>query len=543
MATALFSEHFQVGNSSGQPVAGALLYFYSPGTTTPITTYADSGLITPSTTVMQTDGSSAIVADNTGTFAPIYVTTSPFKFVLKTAGLITIQTVDPAYVSVSSGSTSPVLFADGTVSLPGLAFTADPNTGIYRIGADDAGLSAGGTLALEWTSSAVKVKASFLNVLDASDTSKIAKFDASAITTATTRTYAVPDASGTIALSNTSTTLLGTIGFERFFGFRNRLINGTGVINQRVYTTAADDVYWCDRHYVLTQTAAITPVIQTNIGTVYPTIMRLTQTQSSAQRMGNAQIIETLNCQDLHAKTVTLLGKLRCSSAQAIRYAVLEWTGTADTVTSDVVNNWTSGSFSAGNFFNSTTLNVLAVGSVTPVANTFTDFLITAVVGLGATNLITFIWTEGTAAQNVTLDHVWELLPGDFTGQVYPLSMRSVGEEQALCDRYFQSFGGDRGFDQFAFGLAKSTTQVNCWGSLRGKMRIAAPAVGISTAGDFALYDAATTTTVTALADVQTNSTWSSLVATVSSGLTQNRPYSLAANNSNSARLTFSAEL
>lgn len=37
---------------------------------------------------------------------------------------------------------------DGTVSLPGLSFQGDTNTGIYRIGADNFGLSAGGVLTL-----------------------------------------------------------------------------------------------------------------------------------------------------------------------------------------------------------------------------------------------------------------------------------------------------------------------------------------------------------------------------------------------------------
>lgn len=157
MAVALFSEHFQVENSSGVPLAGCLLYFYSPGTTTPVTTYQDSGLGTPSTTVLQTDGSSAIVADATGTFAPIYVTTSPFKFVLKSAALATIQTVDPAYVPLTSGNTTPILFGDGSVSLPGIAFTNDPDTGIYRIGANEIGFAVGGVKIVDVSGSGVAI--------------------------------------------------------------------------------------------------------------------------------------------------------------------------------------------------------------------------------------------------------------------------------------------------------------------------------------------------------------------------------------------------
>jgi hypothetical protein len=40
----------------------------------------------------------------------------------------------------------PTSLADGTASAPGLAFAADTNTGLYRIGADQLGIATGGTL-------------------------------------------------------------------------------------------------------------------------------------------------------------------------------------------------------------------------------------------------------------------------------------------------------------------------------------------------------------------------------------------------------------
>lgn len=221
-------------------------------------------------------------------------------------------------------------------------------------------------------------------------------------------------------------------------GFRNRLINGNGAINQRSATSQADDTYAWDRHYVLTQTGAIGVSTLTDVANGLPSMMRATQSQASAQRMGIAQIIEAANCKDLRGQAVALIGKLRCSSAQAIRYAILEWTGTADSVTSDVVNSWTNATFTAGQFFNSTTLTVTAVGTLTPVANTVTDFLLPATLGSSGNNVIVMIWTEGTAAQNVTLDVAWQFAKGDFTGQTYPIEARSRTEEEILCMRYYE---------------------------------------------------------------------------------------------------------
>ncbi|MGY5791903.1 hypothetical protein ACXHXM_16830 len=220
-------------------------------------------------------------------------------------------------------------------------------------------------------------------------------------------------------------------------GLRDVIINGDGAVSQRTYATVADDVYWCDRHYVLTQTAAITPTVISDVANGLPKMMRLTQSQATAQRMGNAQIIEAAAAKRLRGKQITLGGFLRCSSSQAIRYAVLEWTGTADTVTSDVVNSWTNASFTAGQFFLGSNLTVAAVGTITPSAATLTPWSQTANISSSCNNLIVIMWTEGTAAQNVTLDMAWGLVQGDATKETWPYAPRHIQQELALCQRYY----------------------------------------------------------------------------------------------------------
>lgn len=133
-------------------------------------------------------------------------------------------------------------------------------------------------------------------------------------------------------------------------GFRNRLHNAAFNINQRGAGTFADDAYCFDRWYVLTQTGSIAISAFTDPDAVRPTAIRLTQSQASAQRIGLAQIVESVNIRDLRSQAATMAARIRCSSSQAIRMAILELTGTADTVTSDIVNNWASTTYSAGNF-------------------------------------------------------------------------------------------------------------------------------------------------------------------------------------------------
>jgi hypothetical protein len=227
------------------------------------------------------------------------------------------------------------------------------------------------------------------------------------------------------------------IGSGPLGGFRNKIINGDGRINQRGASTIGDDSYGHDRHYALTQTGNITVSTLTAPAVGIASMMRLTQPNASAQRMGYAQIIEAAETYGLRGRTVTLGGKLRYSSAAPIRFAVLEWTGTADQVTSDVVNNWTSNNYTAGNFF-AAGLTVAAVGSITPVANTITGWSIMATISSSANNLIVFYWTQDTAAQNATLDMRWYLVEGDATAEDDPFSPRHIQQEIALCQRYYE---------------------------------------------------------------------------------------------------------
>lgn len=233
----------------------------------------------------------------------------------------------------------------------------------------------------------------------------------------------------------TDPTFLTSINGGQLAGFRNLLINPHGRINQRGLASNADDTYGHDRWNVLTQTGTIAVSTVTDAENGTPKMWRLTQSQASAQRMGYAQIIEGANCKYLRGKQVTLSGRIKFSLNAAVRYAILEWTGTEDVVTSDVVNDWTNGAFTAGNFFNSTTLNVLGVGSLTPAAATLTDLTaLTAPLGSSFNNLIVFIWTEATIAQNATLDGALQLEQG---AVATAREFRSATIELKLCQRYF----------------------------------------------------------------------------------------------------------
>ena len=254
----------------------------------------------------------------------------------------------------------------------------------------------------------------------------------------------VPDGSVTVPKIETSVT-------ARFGLLRNLLLNPSGgAVYQRNVAATADDAYFADRWYALTELGNVTPSVLTDPEPGYPFGTRLTQSNTTAQRFGFAQIIEGRNCKHLRGWSGVLGARVRASGSQTIRYAILGWTGTEDTVTSDVVNNWSSTSFTAGGFFISSNLSVLAVGSQVVTANTWTSLPdISASMGTAFNNVLVMVWTESAQAQNFTLD--WDWVQFERGSVLTPPDWRGTAE-LALCQRYLRPLGQ-------SIGQAFSTTQ------------------------------------------------------------------------------------
>jgi hypothetical protein len=222
-------------------------------------------------------------------------------------------------------------------------------------------------------------------------------------------------------------------------GMHNRLINASGQIWQRQNSGSAaitDGTYAFDRWYGLTQSAGVTASQVTNAENGTPFMMRLSQANSTAQRFGLAQLIESANSIDLRGQDVTLSARVRMSAATTLRFAVISWAGTADVVTKDFVNDWTNSTFTAGNFFTSTNTNIEAAGSVSLSSNTLTTINLAATISGSANNVAVLFWTDSTQAQNVTLDVAKAQL--EIGGAATPLAPVSFGEMLLQCQRYYE---------------------------------------------------------------------------------------------------------
>lgn len=87
----------RVTDANGDPVSGALAYFYQTGTTTPVTIYSDAAATTPHT--------NPVVADSGGRFAQVFYSGgTEVKVVIKTSAGATLYQYDPAPMTKNTAS-------------------------------------------------------------------------------------------------------------------------------------------------------------------------------------------------------------------------------------------------------------------------------------------------------------------------------------------------------------------------------------------------------------------------------------------------------
>lgn len=137
----------------------------------------------------------------------------------------TMADVNLGLLSQGGGTLTGAVLADdaGTAALPAIAFDGDPDTGIYRKGANQLGLSAGGTERAFLDSNGVTIQAQGDLRLADSDSSNWVALQAPA-NVATNLTLTVPATDGT-ADQSLITDGSGALSFAS----RSRLVSGTAV--------------------------------------------------------------------------------------------------------------------------------------------------------------------------------------------------------------------------------------------------------------------------------------------------------------------------
>jgi hypothetical protein len=226
----------------------------------------------------------------------------------------------------------------------------------------------------------------------------------------------------------------------------NRIINGDMRIAQRGTTFASsannDDAYTLDRWYILSDgNDAIDVTRETSVVPANQKYAIALDVETANKKFGIAQIIESDNCVGLTGGTVTLSFKAKVSATTKldnVKAAVVAWSGTADTVTSDIISAWGAEGTNPTLIANATYENTPANLSVT---TSYATYSLTASVDTASTtNIIVFIWsdvTDTTAGDFLYVTDV-QIEPGSVAT---PFEQRPIGTELALCQRYYEVFG------------------------------------------------------------------------------------------------------
>jgi len=213
--------------------------------------------------------------------------------------------------------------------------------------------------------------------------------------------------------------------------------------NQRAVATAADAAYGWDRVVLLCDGGSVSISNFDTAGlAVGGNAARITQPDAGPKRVGMLQIVEAKDCISYRGLNLSMSVQLRSSTAQTLRVALVAWTGAKDAPTRDVVNNWASTTYTAGNFFvaNTSTIAVVAasLGALSWTTVTVSSTSPGGVVAPASmNNLYMVIWTDQATAQNTTID-VTAVRCGQGTG-VQLWTPPNEQQDLARCQRFFEA--------------------------------------------------------------------------------------------------------
>lgn len=335
----------------------------------------------------------------------------------------------------------------------------------------------------------------------------------------------------------------------------NALINGGFDFFQRAApataTAMTDDVYNSpDRWYSLVQGANATINRNAGIGTSKYSCKLVAG--GTTNRYGIAQIIESANSLQYRGNTVIAQCKIKPvnnagSGTRNYRIAILEWTGTADAVTSELVADWTSATYTTAGFFASTTKTLVATASVTATHNTETTLSVSGTVSASCNNLIIFIWTE--AVPTHAADYVLIGEAGLYYGATIQTWMpRPYAEEYQLCTRHCRAWTNDSvntSVVRVGYGTAYGASEIDFYNIFTQPM-FSTPTISLTggwTLVEFATGGSFTVSSVSVAGSTNENKTVT-MVVTPATAVTGGRIYAMTAGTTNEYKsLMFSAEL
>jgi hypothetical protein len=279
--------------------------------------------------------------------------------------------------------------------------------------------------------------------------------------------------SGESGYSGFSGTYSGFSGYSGYSGSRasttagniNYIDNSGFLIAQRgTSVSTTDRNYGLDRWYTLTSTGTpsqaqlSTPNVQSGKN------LRIYAT--TTQYNGVAQILPSEKSWSARGKDMMLSFKgLSNVNSKTLRYALLWWDGTADSITRDVVNDWSSTTYTTGNFFASTDLSLIKTGtlSLTSSGTWYQGNVSISAAEMGGSteshnNLILFFWLESQMS-NTNYFYLGDIdLFEGTTERIY--CSKSYREELLECCSYLVRWSAVSPTIQYYYGMGVHTNPI-----------------------------------------------------------------------------------
>ena len=343
-------------------------------------------------------------------------------------------------------------------------------------------------------------------------------------------------------LSGTLNTLSGAASTVN----KNYLINGGFAVAQRgtSFTSGANnnDAYTLDRWYILSDGNDAIDVTQDT--TTVPTNGEFAialDVETVNKKFGIATIIENKDVIGLVGNTVTFSFKAKVSATTKldnVKAAIVAWSGTADTVTSDIISAWGAEGTNPTLIANATYENTPANLNLT---TSYASYSISAAVDTASTqNLILFIWSDVTDTTLGDFLYIAESkLEIGSSATAFEYAGGTIQGELAACRRYYYQPTGTR---YVGVGAANNTTEVIFAIPLPSTMRTN-PSVSVSNFAHFEFSPGSIAFSAVNVLDG--DGSISSFYTSGSSGLTANQAKSILAISATAASSSFrfSAEL
>jgi len=335
---------------------------------------------------------------------------------------------------------------------------------------------------------------------------------------------------------------------------KNYLINGGFAVAQRgtSFTSTGgannDDAYTLDRWYILSDGNDAIDVTQET--TTVPTNGEFAialDVETTNKKFGIATIIENKDVIGLVGNTVTFSFKAKVSATTKldnVKAAIVAWSGTADTVTSDIISAWGAEGTNPTLIANATYENTPANLNLT---TSYATYSVSGTVDTASTqNLILFIWSDVTDTTAGDFLYIAESkLELGSTATAFQYAGGTFEGELAACKRYYTRFSsGGSTFNQFGNGFCYSTTAAAIPVILPVQMRVNPSSIDYHSSVSINYYGITNfAITGLTLSTTETTANIAQVNTSGSSGLTQYRVAPLVCNGDAAGFLAFNAEL